>query len=63
MDLSYSIKELRARHNLTQVQCAKALDVSFNTWNNWEQTPGKIQMKKALEISRLFNVLLDEIEW
>jgi len=61
--LKYSIKELRARFNLTQNECAEKVGTTAQTWNAWEQNAGRIQIKNAIMIAKLFSVSLDEIKW
>lgn len=58
-----SIKELRARNNLTQRDVAKAIGISVQTYNNWEVNG--IALVKLENIKRLadyYGVPLDTIK-
>jgi len=63
MRLQYSIKELRARHGLTQDDCAKIVGTTYQTWNAWESNAGMIKIKNAIKIAEMFKVSMDEIKW
>ena len=58
----YTLKELRARKNWTQQETAKKLGISTQTYNSWEANFGKVKIKDASEIARLFGVKLDQIQ-
>ncbi|MFL8888273.1 helix-turn-helix transcriptional regulator [Helcococcus kunzii] len=57
----YSLKELRARFEETQAETAKALEVSYQTYNSWENNPGIIKLTNLLKIAKHFKVSIDEI--
>lgn len=57
-----SLKELRARDELTQEDVANALKVSVQTYNAWENNPSMIKLGNALAICELFNIKLNEIK-
>lgn len=57
----YTLKELRARYNLTQRQTAKLLGISMQTYNAWEQDFGKVKSINASKVAALFGVTVDEI--
>jgi len=57
----YSLKELRARYNLTQRQTAKLLGISMQAYNAWEQDFGKVKAINASKVAALFDVTVDEI--
>jgi putative transcriptional regulator len=59
--LKYSLKELRARKNLTQEQTAKELDISTQTYNSWEQDFGKVKTRDANRVANFFGVTMDDI--
>ena len=61
--MKYSIKELRARFDLTQKECAAIVGTTTPTWNGWEQNAEKIQIKNAIKIAKMFEITLDEIKW
>ena len=56
-----SLKELRARKNLTQGDMAEALDVSIQTYNFWENNFPKISIEKATRVASVLGVTLDDI--
>ncbi|MDU0938796.1 MAG: helix-turn-helix transcriptional regulator [Clostridiales bacterium] len=57
----YSLKELRARLNLTQEILAFKLGVTTATYNNWEKSLLNVKIKYLLKISDFFKISLDEI--
>ena len=59
--MKFSIKELRVRFNLTQLQAAKEFEVSVELWRKWEHNPGKMPMRMAARVSERFGVTIDEI--
>ena len=60
--LKYSIKELRARKNWTQAECAAKVGTSPQSWNAWEQDFSKVRLRDAVKVANLFGVTLDEIK-
>ena len=58
----YKIKELRARHDMTQADLAQKLGVAQNTVCNWEKGSHNMPVRKLREMAQLFNVRMDEIE-
>lgn len=57
----YSLRELRARHNLTQADMAKKIGISLTTYNNWENNFGRLSVNKANTVASILGVTLDEI--
>lgn len=57
----YSVKELRVRNNLTQVQSAEKLGVSPQTYNAWEKDISKVPIGKVVAIANLYGVTIEEI--
>jgi DNA-binding XRE family transcriptional regulator len=57
----YSLKELRARHGLTQAKTAKMLEISTQTYNAWERDFGMVKMQSAVRVAALFEVEVDKI--
>ena len=51
--------ELRKNKNWNQDYCAEKLDVSRNTWSNWENSVFEPDFKTLLEISHLFHISID----
>lgn len=58
----YTLKELRARKDWTQQETAEKLGVSTQTYNSWENDFGKVKIKAASEVARIFGVKLDQIK-
>lgn len=52
---------LRESRSLTQEEFAEALNVSRQSVSNWENDKVKLDVAKAAEICRLFNVSMDEL--
>ena len=59
--MQYTLKELRARKNLSQREVAKLCGVTETTYRSWESYPGKIQIKKLYLLADIFNVKIDDI--
>lgn len=57
----YSLRELRARHNLTQGDMAKKIGISLTTYNYWENNFGNLSVNKANMVASILGVTLDEI--
>lgn len=57
----FSLKELRARKNLTQKQAAKALGVSPTTYNAWEKDISKVAVSKVQAVADFYGVSLGQI--
>ena len=58
----YTLKELRARKNITQRQAAEKLGVSTQTYNSWESDFGRVKLKAALKVAEFYGVKLDQIK-
>ena len=43
----YTLKELRARKNMTQVEVAKEIGVSAQTYNAWEKDVSNVAIGKV----------------
>jgi DNA-binding XRE family transcriptional regulator len=61
--IRYSLKELRARKNITQKEMAKVLDVSTQTYNAWENDLSNVKISKVYEIAEHFGLTIDDIKW
>lgn len=57
----YTLKELRARKDVTQKQAAKDLGVSVQTYNAWENDLTNVRIGKVLRVAEYYGVKLDEI--
>lgn len=53
------LAEVRKDHGMSQEQCAKILNVSRNTWSNWENGIFEPDFMALKTISKLFNVSID----
>lgn len=61
--MSLTLREWRRVKEITQEDMAKKLNIHVNTYQNWEKEPGKICFDKAVEISKILNVSLDDISF
>lgn len=57
----YSIKELRARKNITQAEAAREIGISVQTYNAWEKDISKVAIGKVKAIADFFGVTIGEI--
>jgi len=57
----YTLKELRARKDVTQEQAAKDLNVSVQTYNAWEKNISNIAISKVVRVAEYYGVQLGEI--
>ncbi len=58
----YTLKELRARKNWTQQEAAEKLGISTQTYNSWEADFGKVKIRAASNVARMYGVKLDQIK-
>lgn len=58
----YSLKELRARKDVTQKEAARNLGVSAATYNLWEQHPEIIKISNFKLLAEYFGVNILEIK-
>lgn len=61
--MALTVREWRRVKELSQESVAKSLGVHVNTYQNWEQDPGKISIEKAFELAKIFGVSLNEISF
>lgn len=59
--MKFTIKELRARKNVTQAKAAKDLGVSVQTYNAWEKDISNVKVSKVLTIAEYYGVSLNDI--
>ena len=59
--MRYSLKELRARKGLSQLETAEKLGVSVQTYNAQEADFGMVKVRNAVKIANLFGVKVDDI--
>lgn len=57
----FSLKELRARKNLTQSEVAKEIGVSPQTYNAWERDVSNVAIGKVKALADFFGVTIGEI--
>ena len=60
--MQFTIRELRARKNVTQKQVAKDLGISYQTYNAWEQDISNVGISKVYALANYFGVTIDEIK-
>lgn len=63
MKNKYTLKELRARKNKTQIEVAKELGISYQTYNAWEQDISNVGVSKVYALAKYFGVTIDEIKF
>lgn len=61
MNIGDKLVELRKKKGLSQEELAEKLDVTRQTISKWELNETSPNINQAKEISRLFNVSLDEL--
>lgn len=57
----YTLKELRARKNMTQCEVAKNIGISTQTYNAWERDVSNVAISKVKALADLFEVTIGEI--
>ena len=58
---TYTLKELRARHNWTQSEVAGKLGISTQTYNAWERDISRVAVSKVQAVADLYGVRLNQI--
>lgn len=61
MEIGNKILELRKKNNITQEELADKVGVSRQTISKWELGETAPDLKQAKELSKIFNVSLDEL--
>lgn len=61
--MRFTLKELRARKNLTQRQVAKDLGISYQTYNAWERDISKVAVSKVEAVANYYGVALGDISF
>ncbi len=61
MEIGNKILELRKKNNITQEELAEKVGVSRQTISKWELGETAPDLKQAKELSKIFNVSLDEL--
>jgi len=62
MQQQFSLKELRARKNVTQQEVAKAIGVSTPTYGSWEKNITAMPISKLILLATYFGVTVGEIK-
>lgn len=57
----YSLKELRARKNMTQAEVAEKIGISAQTYNAWEKDVSNVAIGKVRVLADFFGVTIGEI--
>lgn len=57
----FSLKELRARKNLTQSEVADKIGVSPQTYNAWEKDISNVSISKVKALAEFYGVTIGEI--
>ena len=61
--MSLSVREWRRVREISQETMAEKLKIHVNTYQNWEKKPGQISFEKAVEISKILGVPLNDISF
>lgn len=59
--MQFTLKELRARRNMTQKQVADCLGISVQTYNAWEKDISNVAISKVQALAEFYGVSLGEI--
>lgn len=60
-EMQFSLKELRARKNVTQERAAKDLGISIQTYNSWEKDISNVAVSKVQAVADYSGVKLGQI--
>lgn len=60
-EMQFTLKELRARKNMTQEQVAKDLGISVQTYNAWEKDVSNVAVSKVQAVAVYFGVKIGQI--
>ena len=59
--MALTLREWRRVKEISQENMAEKLSIHVNTYQNWEKEPEKIAFAKAVEISKILGVSIDDI--
>ena len=59
--VGFKISELRKQQNVTQMELADRMGISFQAVSNWERGNSMPDISKLPELAQIFNVTIDEI--
>lgn len=60
-EMQFTLKELRARKNLTQENVAKDLGISVQTYCAWEKDISNVSVSKVQAVADYFGVKIGQI--
>lgn len=60
--MKMTLRAWRRAKGKTIAEMARWLDVHPNTYQKWEESPGKISIDKAIEIADYLQISLDDID-
>lgn len=60
--MKMTLRAWRRAKGKTIAEMARWLDVHPNTYQKWEEAPGKISIDKAIEIADYLQISLDDID-
>lgn len=61
--MALTLRQWRRAKEISQEKMAELLKIHVNTYQNWEESPEKISIEKAMEISKILAVELDNISF
>lgn len=61
--MSLTVREWRRVREISQESMAEKLKIHVNTYQRWEKEPGLITFEKAVEISKILGVSLNDISF
>ena len=60
-NIGFKISELRKKNNMTQMELADKMNISFQAVSNWERGNSMPDISKLPELAKIFGVSVDEI--
>lgn len=60
-EMQFTLKELRARRNITQKRVSSDLGISVQTYNAWEKDVSNVAASKVQAIADYYGVKIGEI--
>lgn len=61
--MNLTLRQWRRAKEITQEKMADTLGVHVNTYQNWEEDPGKISIDKAFAIADFLGISINEINF
>lgn len=61
--MNLTLRQWRRAKEITQEKMADTLGVHVNTYQNWEEDPGKISIDKAFAIANFLGISINEINF